>query len=180
MQKAVAMFTASAEQKNEYAAYQLGKLYLQGEDVPKDMKILVSSCLLGCNCKYNGSNNLNLHVINHVRDRDVIIICPEMLAGIGTPRACAEIVNGKIVDEHGVNVDELYRTGVMLALKAIAGEELELAILQSRSPTCGVNEIYDGSFTGKIIKGRGIFAQALMDAGYNVMDADDFYNLNMQ
>ena len=64
MQKAVAMFTASAEQKNEYAAYQLGKLYLQGEDVPKDMKILVSSCLLGCNCKYNGSNNLNLHVIH--------------------------------------------------------------------------------------------------------------------
>ncbi len=135
------------------------------------MKILVSACLLGCNCKYNGGNNLNRRVIDYVKNREVIEICPEIMAGAGAPRPCAEIVGGRIKDEHGADVDKVYRTGVLLALQAIAGEKCELAILQSRSPTCGVNEIYDGSFTGKLIKGRGIFAQALIDAGYSVMDA---------
>lgn len=137
------------------------------------MKILVSACLMGCNCKYNGGNNFNPRVMDHIKGKEVIKICPEVLAEMGTPRASVEIINGRLMDEHGMDVDELYRSGVLLAMRAISGEEIELVILQSRSPTCGVNEIYDGSFTGNLIKGRGIFAKALIDAGYPVIDAGD-------
>ncbi|WP_018213528.1 DUF523 domain-containing protein [Desulfitobacterium hafniense] len=138
------------------------------------MKILVSSCLLGYNCKYNGGNNLNPKVVNYLKDKEIMEICPEIMAGMGTPRACAEMVAGKIRDENGADVDALYRKGVALALRAIKDEEIDFAILQSRSPTCGVRTIYDGSFTGKLIAGQGLFAQALRDAGYQVMDAGDF------
>ncbi|TWH57517.1 uncharacterized protein YbbK (DUF523 family) [Desulfitobacterium sp. LBE] len=138
------------------------------------MKILVSSCLLGYNCKYNGGNNLSPKVVDYLKDKEIMEICPEIMAGMGTPRACAEMVEGKIRDENGADVDALYRKGVALALRAIKDEEIDFAILQSRSPTCGVRTIYDGSFTGKLIAGQGLFAQALRDAGYRVMDAGDF------
>jgi uncharacterized protein YbbK (DUF523 family) len=137
------------------------------------MKVLVSACLLGCNCKYNGGNNYNPRVAEFLKDKEVIEICPEMLAGLGTPRCPAEIVNGIIMNSCGENVDEKFREGVTLALERIKRENIGLVILQSRSPTCGVNRIYDGSFTGKLIPGRGIFARALIEKGYRVIDAED-------
>ena len=138
------------------------------------MKVLVSSCIMGCNCKYNGGNNLNEHVVEFLKDKEVIEICPEVLAGMSIPRASAEIVNGFITEDNGKNVHEEYKRGVELALEKIKNQNIELAILQSRSPTCGVNKIYDGSFTGKLISGQGIFAKALINAGYKVIDSEDF------
>ena len=138
------------------------------------MKVLVSSCIMGCNCKYNGGNNLNEHVVEFLKDKEVIEICPEMLAGMSIPRASAEIVNGFITEDNGKNVHEEYKRGVELALEKIKNQNIELVILQSRSPTCGVNKIYDGSFTGKLISGQGIFAKALINAGYKVIDSEDF------
>ena len=90
------------------------------------------------------------------------------------PRASAEIVNGFITEDNGKNVHEEYKRGVELALEKIKNQNIELAILQSRSPTCGVNKIYDGSFTGKLINGQGIFAKVLINAGYKVIDSEDF------
>ena len=138
------------------------------------MRVLVSSCIMGCNCKYNGGNNLNEHVVEFLKDKEVIEICPEVLAGMSIPRASAEIVNGFITEDNGKNVHEEYKRGVELALEKIKNQNIELAILQSRSPTCGVNKIYDGSFTGKLISGQGIFAKALINAGYKVIDSEDF------
>lgn len=138
------------------------------------MKVLVSSCLMGYNCKYNGGNNLNTKVVDFLRDKEVIEICPEMLGGMSIPRPCAEMVNGIIMESNGKNVDKEYRKAVELALEKIKGEDIDFAILQSRSPTCGVNKIYDGSFTGKLIKGRGLFAKALINRGYKVVDSEDF------
>ncbi|HHY28904.1 MAG TPA: DUF523 domain-containing protein [Desulfitobacterium dehalogenans] len=138
------------------------------------MKVLVSSCVIGCNCKYNGKNSKNLAVIDFLKGKDVISICPEMLAGMAIPRACVEIVDGVVRDDQGNNVDSEYRKATELALAKISDEKIELAILQSRSPTCGVNEIYDGTFTGKLISGHGLFAKALMDRGYKVIDAEEF------
>lgn len=137
------------------------------------MKVLVSACLLGENCKYNGGNNYCAAVAEYVKDREVITVCPEVMAGMGVPRTPIEIVDGVLMDRSGNNVDDALRTAVAQAIKLIRKEEIECAILQSRSPTCGANQIYDGSFSGKLISGSGVFAQALRDAGYRVMDAED-------
>lgn len=136
-------------------------------------KILVSGCLLGENCKYNGGNNYNPRVVEFLKDKEVISICPEMMAGMGCPRNPIEIVDGVLTDCHGKNVDSLIRKSVMEIMERIRDEEIQCAILQSRSPTCGVNQVYDGTFSGKLIPGSGVFAKSLMDAGYLVIDGED-------
>ena len=90
------------------------------------------------------------------------------------PRPCAEIVKGVVTDIDGNNVDASYQKACQLALEKIKDEKIDLVILQSRSPTCGVNQIYDGSFTNKLIAGQGLFAKALIQAGYQVLDAEEF------
>ena len=130
------------------------------------MKIIVSACLLGRNCKYNGGNNYDEKVVEFLKGKEVIEVCPEVLAGLGVPRTPIEIVDG-------VLVDRALRDAVGKILEQIQGEEIECAILKSRSPTCGVKQVYDGTFSGKLIDGSGTLAQALMDAGYKVIDAED-------
>lgn len=137
------------------------------------MKILVSACLLGENCKYNGGNNYCAAVVDYVKDREILPVCPEVMAGMGIPRTPIEIVNGTLMDRDGCEVDAVLRNAVAQAMDLIRNEEIECAILQSRSPTCGVNQIYDGSFSGKLVPGSGVFAQALRDAGYRVIDAEE-------
>ena len=136
-------------------------------------KILVSACLLGENCKYNGGNNYSMAVAEYVKEKEVLPICPEMMAGMGCPRTPIEIVNGVLMDRNGNHIDEAMRAAVDEAMEWLGKENIRCAILQSRSPTCGVNQIYDGTFSGKLIDGSGVFAQALKDAGYQVLDAED-------
>lgn len=136
-------------------------------------KVLVSGCLLGENCKYNGGNNYNPRVVEFLKDKEVISICPEIMAGMGCPRNPIEIVDGVLTDCHGKNVDSLIRKSVMEIMERIRDEEIQCAVLQSRSPTCGVNQVYDGTFSGKLIPGSGVFAKSLMDAGYLVIDGED-------
>ena len=137
------------------------------------MKVLVSACIMGVNCKYNGKNNENVTAINFLKDKEVISICPEVLAGMKIPRSCAEIVDGRVVDENGNDVSLEYDKAVAVALSKIQNEEIDLVILQSRSPTCGVNQIYDRIFSGKLIPGMGLFAKALKQRGYNVIDVEE-------
>ena len=137
------------------------------------MRVLVSACLLGRNCKYNGGNNRCPRVESFVADKQVVEICPEMMAGLGTPRTPIEIVNGVLVDKNGRNVDTVLREAAARALDLAGREQIDLAILQSRSPTCGVNQVYDGTFSGRLIPGQGVFARMLMDAGFAVRDAED-------
>lgn len=138
------------------------------------MKILVSACILGENCKYNGKNNKNQLAIDLLKDKQVISICPEILAGMKTPRPCAEIVNGVVMDENGNNVHSEYTHAVDVALSQIENEDIDFAVLQSRSPTCGVNQIYDGTFNGNLTSGMGLFARALKQKGYKVIDVETF------
>lgn len=137
------------------------------------MKILVSACLLGKNCKYNGGNNLNQGVLDFIEGHEVIGVCPEQLGGLSTPRLPAEIVAGLVTNKEGVSVDAEFRKGAQSALAAALENKVDLAILQSRSPSCGVKEIYDGSFSGKKIKGQGVFAKLLSAHGIKVLDAED-------
>lgn len=138
------------------------------------MAILVSACILGVNCKYNGRSNRNDKVISYLQDKEVIAVCPEMLAGLPSPRPCAELVRGKITNELGQDVDAVFKQGVTRAMAQVKGQSVELAVLQSRSPTCGVKTIYDGTFSGRLINGTGLFAAELQKAGYKVMDVADF------
>ena len=137
------------------------------------MKILVSACLLGKNCKYNGGNNLNQRVLDFIEGHEVIGVCPEQLGGLSTPRLPAEIVDGVVTNKEGVSVDAEFRKGAQAALTIALENKVDLAILQSRSPSCGVKEIYDGSFSGKKIKGQGVFAKLLAKHDIKVLDAED-------
>lgn len=137
------------------------------------MKILVSACLLGKNCKYNGGNNLNQRVLDFIEGHEVIGVCPEQLGGLSTPRLPAEIVDGVVTNKEGVSVDAEFRKGAQSALAAALENKVDLAILQSRSPSCGVKEIYDGSFSGKKIKGQGVFAKLLAKHDIKVLDAEN-------
>lgn len=146
------------------------------------MKVLISSCLIGENCKYNGGNNKNEKAIEFLKDKEIISVCPEVLAGMGVPRPSVEIVNGKIKDKNGTDLDNIYKKGVQKVLDQIKDQDIDLAILQSRSPTCGVKQVYDGSFTKTLIDGQGILAKALIDKGYKVIDIQDLssYIQNMK
>ena len=136
-------------------------------------KIIVSACLLGENCKYSGGNNFDPKVAAFAEGREVIPVCPEVLAGLGIPRTPIEIRDGAVVSRDGVNVDAAIRRAVAQILEQLKDADIEFAILKARSPTCGVHQIYDGTFTGTVVDGAGVLAQALEDAGYIVLDNED-------
>lgn len=140
------------------------------------MKILVSACLLGENCKYNGGNNYSKAVAGFIEGHEVTTVCPEVLGGLSVPRKSSELVDGTVMTAEHVNVDAEFRKGAALALKQALDAQVDLAILQSRSPSCGVNQIYDGSFTKTLISGQGVFAKLLKNAGIRVIDAEEIIN----
>lgn len=133
-------------------------------------KIIVSACLLGENCKYSGGNNYDPRVAEFVQGREVILVCPEVLAGLGIPRTPIEICNGRVISREGMDVDDAIRTTVAKILEQLKNETIDCAVLKARSPTCGVRQVYDGTFTGTLVDGSGVLAQALRSAGYEVMD----------
>lgn len=137
------------------------------------MKILISACLLGENCKYNGGNNFSEKVFRYVGGHEVISVCPECLGGLPTPRVPAEIVNEVVTAKDGRNVDAEFRKGAQIALEIAKNEKIDLAILQSRSPSCGVKQIYDGTFSGARIDGQGVFAKLLKENGFEMIDVED-------
>lgn len=137
------------------------------------MRILVSACLLGENCKYNGKNNRNEALLRRLEGHEVIPVCPEVLGGLGVPRPCVELRQGVAYNQYGEKVDAAFRAGVDKALAQIQGRTIDLVVLQSRSPTCGVKQIYDGTFSKHLIDGQGMLAAALAVRGYRLVDVED-------
>ena len=137
------------------------------------MKILVSGCLLGENCKYNGGNNYSEKVAEYIKGHEVISVCPECLGGLPTPRIPAEIVDGVVTNREGQVVDEEFRKGAQIALEIARKEQIDVAILQSRSPSCGSKQIYDGTFSGVKVDGQGVFAKMLKEQGFHMIDVED-------
>ena len=137
------------------------------------MKIMVSGCLLGENCKYNGGNNYSKKVAEYIKGHEVISVCPECMGGLPTPRIPAEIVDGVVTNREGQVVDEEFRRGAQIALEIARKEQIDVAILQSRSPSCGVKQIYDGTFSGTRIDGQGVFARLLNENGFKIIDVED-------
>ncbi len=137
------------------------------------MKIMVSACLLGENCKYNGGSNYNEKLVELISGHEVISICPEVMGGLSTPRVPSEIVNGVVMNREGRNVDREYRLGAQKALEIAMREQPELIVLQSRSPSCGVRQRYDGTFSGTLIRGSGVTAELLQQHGFSVIDVEE-------
>lgn len=137
------------------------------------MKIMVSACLLGENYKYNGGNNLSEKVMKFIEGHEVIPVCPEVMGGLPTPRVPSEIVDGVVMMADGRNVDMEFRKGAQIGLDLAKENNVDLVILQSRSPSCGVKQIYDGTFSGSKIEGQGIFASLLTESGFKIMDVED-------
>ena len=137
------------------------------------MKIMVSACLLGQDCKYNGGNNYNEKVAEFIKGHEVVPVCPEVAGGLPIPRIPCEIVDGIVTGADGISRDTEFRSGARKCLEAALKEKWDLVILQPRSPSCGAGQIYDGTFSGKLIPGNGVFAQMLIDNGIKVMTAQE-------
>ncbi len=137
------------------------------------MKIMVSACLTGDNCKYNGGNNRTEKVLKLMADNEVIPICPEQMGGLPTPRVPSEICDGLVKARDGRIVDREFREGAAKCLEIAKREHPDLIVLQSRSPSCGVNQRYDGTFSGTLIESSGITAQLLREKGFPVADVED-------
>lgn len=144
--------------------------------------ILVSACLLGVNCKYNGGNNKHEKVIEFLKDKEFIMVCPEELGGLETPRIPCEIVGsakdvlnnkGKIINKNGGNTTENFLKGAYESLKIVRSKNIKTAILKAKSPSCGSGLVYDGTFNKKLILGNGITAQILKDNGIEVITEND-------
>lgn len=137
------------------------------------MKIAVSACLLGHNCKYNGKNNLDSRLAHFLEDQDVLPFCPEMEGGLPTPRTPCEIVQEKVLDLEGSDRTEAYRRGAEHAADRILEQGIEHVIVQPRSPSCGKNQVYDGTFTGTLIPGSGIFCRLAQVKGLQVWEPEE-------
>lgn len=142
------------------------------------MNILISACLLGINCKYNGSNNNIPDIIKQMENVTLISICPEQLGGLTTPRPPAEInEEARILSKEGNDVTKQFLFGAEETLKIAMMYNCEYAILKERSPSCGSNQVYDGSFTGKVKPGEGITASLLKRNGIKVYSEENFEGL---
>jgi len=140
--------------------------------------ILISACLLGINCKYNGGNNNSEKALELVKEGNAIPICPEQLGGLKTPRPPAEIkiINGQkhVTNQEGEDVTSSFQKGAEEVLKLAKKLNIHQAILKSKSPSCGKGKIYNGNFEGKIVDGNGITAQLLMDNGIEVLTMEEY------
>jgi uncharacterized protein YbbK (DUF523 family) len=145
--------------------------------------ILVSACLLGINCKYNGDNNKNEQVEKYLKDKKFILVCPEQLGGMSTPRNPSEIINldkdnvieGNtiVVNNKNLDVTEEFKKGALETLKIAKIYGCKKAILKEGSPSCGSSFIYDGSFKGKKVNGSGVTTSLLRQNSIVVISEKD-------
>jgi uncharacterized protein YbbK (DUF523 family) len=138
---------------------------------------IVSSCLAGVNCRYDGRNTEIKEIVEMVKEGKAIPLCPELLAGLPTPRKCCELVENCgeqcVISSDGQDFTRNYLEGAekTLAIARILG--IDKAILKSKSPSCGFGRVYDGTFTGKLIEGNGLTAQLLVNNGIKVYSEQD-------
>ena len=132
-------------------------------------KLLVSACLLGENCKYSGGNNY-APAVEALRERfELVPVCPEQLGGLPTPRVPSERVGERVLTRDGRDVTEAFQSGAERTLDIAQAEGITRAVLQERSPSCGSGCVYDGTFSGTLVPGRGVAAELLEENGVQVL-----------
>ena len=130
--------------------------------------IIVSACLLGVSCRYDGNSKPNEKIIYLKEKYNLIPICPEIMGGLPTPRMPAEIKDGRVKTENGIDVTEEYKKGADEALKLARLFGCKKAILKENSPSCGCGKIYNGEFTRTLKDGNGITAELFIKNGIDV------------
>jgi len=145
-------------------------------------KLLISGCLAGLSCRYDGGSKPHPHLDDLRKDYDLIPVCPEQAGGLSTPRipnelqdSAAEILfgRGKVKNQAGEDCTEQFILGATETLKVVRLLEIKKALLKDGSPSCGKNRVYDGTFSGKSITGRGITAEKLHDEGVDIYSEDE-------
>ncbi|WP_440603032.1 DUF523 domain-containing protein [Bacillus sp. GB_SG_008] len=146
--------------------------------------IVISACLAGIACRYDGNDNLVTKIQELLEKEETILICPEVLGGLPTPRTPAEIVGGngddvlngtaKVIDQNGNDVTEIFIAGAYEALNQIKDLNPEYIILKERSPSCGSSVIYTGEFNGQKQNGYGVTTALFRRHGFTVISEDDF------
>lgn len=134
---------------------------------------LCSACLLGIKCRYDGKGKADKKVIRLSKKETLIPICPEQLGGLSTPREPSERRGKKVITKSGKDVTEDFERGAKEVLRLAKLFEIEEAILKQRSPSCGSGQIYDGTFSGRIIKGEGVTATLLKKNRIKVISEED-------
>ena len=139
--------------------------------------ILVSACLAGINCKYNGKNNYNEKVFKLVKEGKAIPVCPEQMGGLTTPRQPSEIkiIDGKkiVINSENKDVTKHFERGAIEVLELSKKLNIKRAILKSKSPSCGLGKIYSGNFDNKLVSGNGILVDLLLENGIEVVNSED-------
>ncbi len=138
---------------------------------------LVSACLAGVNCRYDGRASVDERVIELVNQGKAIPVCPEQLGGLSTPRISCELVNQpgdrKIINKEGIDRTEEFQLGAERTLAIAKALGISKAIMKSKSPSCGCGQIYDGTFSGTLIPGNGMAAELLLQNGIEVITEKD-------
>jgi len=135
--------------------------------------IIVSACLAGINCRFDGKNKPNSKIMELVQKGEAIPVCPEVLGGLPAPRDPQEIINDRVITIKGEDVTEQFEKGAKEVLRICKEHGCKKAILKSKSPSCGLGQICDGTFSGKMIEGDGITARLLRENGIEVISSDD-------
>ncbi len=135
--------------------------------------IIVSACLAGLHCRYDGGEKSNNEVIRLVAEGKAIPVCPEQAGGLTTPRLPCEIVNGRVARKDGVDVTAEFEHGARECLALAIMTRAKEAILKAKSPSCGVDMIYDGTFSGRLVPGDGLFAAMCRSEGINLRTEED-------
>lgn len=135
-----------------------------------DEKILVSACLLGKPCRYDGKSKPVPELVKLYEEGKVVPVCPECDGGLPTPRCPSEQIGDRVINRKGDDVTEAYQLGAQKALEISRTNNIKKAILKAKSPSCGSGKIYDGTFTGTLIDGDGVTTRLLKENGIEVID----------
>jgi uncharacterized protein YbbK (DUF523 family) len=140
---------------------------------------LVSACLAGVNCRYDGKNAKFKEIEKLVKDGKAIAICPEVITGLSIPRDSCEILvtddgEKKVISRNNIDFTEAYKRGAQKTLNIVKAIGIHTAILKARSPSCGCGQVYDGKFSGTLINGNGITVELLLDNGIRVFTEENY------
>ena len=139
--------------------------------------MLVSACLLGVGCRYDGLSRPNLEVISLSQEYELVPFCPEIYGGLPTPRTPSEIVGDRVVMKDGRDVTAEYSRGATEAVRLCKLLGIKKACLKAKSPSCGAGQIYDGTFSGILVEGDGITTRALVEGGVFVVNEEEVARL---
>ena len=132
------------------------------------MRLLISACLLGCRCRYDGASKPQPWIAALAERHELVPVCPEQMGGLATPRPPAERQGDRVMTKEGADVTAQYRRGAEEALRLCRLFDCQAALLKERSPSCGCGSVYDGTFTGVLTAGDGVTAELLRAEGIPV------------